>query len=213
MAISTELSTPTGVELTSDPYEQGILTEDELDLVEPDDLYYREITQIHTKMSALSARLPYKRLAIIKALMLGAARTDIIRDLRTSYATINAALNDPECRTYAALMMRSTRLRKGPSLEARAALLWRIAIREEHEHPRTSIAAIDTLNKQEGIYTPDKTDGDGPLNVTINNFNLPPPTLRQVASPHLLDDDTAPIELDRGDFSHVQVVDIPDTTE
>ena len=66
-------------------------------------------------------------------------------------------------------------------MNARAALLWRIALREEIDNPRTSISAIDTLNKQEGVYVANEAPPNQGVIVNINQFvvgsapTAPPP--------------------------------------
>lgn len=167
-----ELATTDMTQFTSDPFELEILTDDEIDIVEPDDPYFQELTRITNKMAAIRTRRPPKHMAIVTALLNNTPKLDIIKDLKTSYVTIAKVSKDPEIREYVALLMRSTRLRKGPSIEARAALLWRIALDNQHVNPRVSIAAVETLNKQDGTYKDDDA-GDGQTIVKIQQFVMP----------------------------------------
>jgi hypothetical protein len=180
-----DLTTPVKYEqLTADPFELEILTEDDhLDIVEPSDPYFREVTQLQAKLGNLRNRITSKRMTIVQALLRNESKASIVSTYRTSYATIAAALADPQCQEYAATYMRSYRLRQGPSMEARGGLLWRIALREEQDSPRTSIAAIDALNKQQGVYaTNDDAKGDSGVQVTVNNFIVDGQPMREVTT-------------------------------
>jgi hypothetical protein len=191
-------------DLTADPFELEILNDTHLDTVEPLDPYYREVTHLQSKLASIRARTTHKRMSIISALLRGERKTDIVKSLRTSFATISLAMKDPDCQNYVAAYMRSTRLRQGPTLEARGSMLWRIALREEVTSPRTSIAAIDALNKQEGVYAKNEdTLGDAGVKVTVNNFIVDGQSMREVttATPtaHIIEGDFSPVTVELED--------------
>jgi hypothetical protein len=188
-------------DLTADPFELEILNDTHLDTVEPLDPYYREVTHLQSKLASIRARTPHKRMAIVSALLRGEQKKEIIKSLRTSYTTINLAMKDVDCQNYVAAYMRSTRLRQGPTLEARGGMLWRIALREEITSPRTSIAAIDALNKQDGVYAKnDDSVGDSGVKVTVNNFIVDGQPMREVThqtpTAHIIEGEFSPVTVE-----------------
>jgi hypothetical protein len=169
------------ISLTTDPFELELLEEDMLDVVEPGDPYYREITQIGMKISALRARMPPKHVKIMNALMAAQPKIEIIKELKTSYVTIKKVMLSKNVQEMLACQYRSARLRKGPSMAARAALLWRIATDNEHINPRVSIAAVDTLNRQEGVYQKDEDKAKDTI-VNILQFSITEAKAHQITT-------------------------------
>jgi hypothetical protein len=157
-------------DLTDDPIALAILSDESLALLEPDDPYHQEAMRLTSQIAAFRRRIPAKRLNIVDEVLRGTPKTEIISAQRTSYATINNTLESRDVQDYVYAKLRLTHLRKGPAIEARAAMLWRIALREEIDRPAISIKAVDTLNKQEGLYRPEEQQADAGLVVNINQF-------------------------------------------
>lgn len=188
-------------ELTSDPFELELLTDEYVDIIEPSDPYYREVTRLQTQMQNLRERIPSKRFRIMQGLLKGKTKKELIQELQTSYPTIAITTRDPECQTYVACYMRTQRLQSGPTLEARSALLWRIALRVELDQPRVSIAAVDALNKQDGTYSRnDDISGDSGVQVTVNNFIMDGQPVREVTTrtqtAHVIEGDFTPVTVE-----------------
>jgi hypothetical protein len=67
-------------------------------------------------------------------------------------------------------------LREGPNLEQRKRTLWEITQDNQHDEPKTSISAIQEMNRMDGIG---KDTKDTKIEVTINNQLLPKGALDQ----------------------------------
>lgn len=202
-----ELAPVPSTELTTDPFELEILDDEQLALIEPDDPYHQEAIRLTSQLAAIKRRTSIKRLNIVDALLRGVPKTQIIEEQKTSWGTIAKTMEDPDIKDFVFAKLRLIHLRKGPAMNARAAMLWRIALREEHENPNVSIKAIDTLNKQEGVYITNDEKTEGGLVIKINNFVIgsdPTPPQLATAQPERLATDGA-IE---GEFTPVEV-DIP----
>jgi hypothetical protein len=166
--------------LTTDPVALELLTDDSLAIIDPGDPFFAETTRLSNKIAALTGRLPSKRLQILRKLLQGRSRQEIIEELSTSYPTIKAATDSQEGQEYLSASLRLQRLRRGPAIDARAAMLWRIACDNEENQPRVSISAIDTLNRQEGVYTNDPLDRNAGVVIKINEFVINNAEPRQV---------------------------------
>ena len=135
---------------TTDPFAQELLEPRNLAVAGDNDKHYIRLANLSKKVVAAKAQLPPKYAEIGELLLNGTTKADIISELGTSYPTINKVAADPDVNDYLALVCQMRQLRGGPSLEQRKAMLWRIATDNEEEHPRTSILALDALNKQDG---------------------------------------------------------------
>ena len=84
-------------------------------------------------------------------------------------------------------------------------MLWRIATDNEEEQPRTSILALDALNKQDGVYQKEERGADEGVTINIQNFvmNSPGDTEKEVGNMTDLP------EVIEGEFAHIKV-EIPD---
>lgn len=136
-----------------------------------DDPHARDIHRLTTKISNLRTRMTAKRAKIVKHLADGESLSSAARMAGSFPPTAKAAITSPEGKQLFQLYAQLAASSIAPSLAARAALLWRIAIREEHKNPRISIAAVDTLNKQTGVYIPQEFLPQTP-NIVIQNFRV-----------------------------------------
>lgn len=173
--------------LTDDPDERSALLMEHAEAIDPDDPYFQQQAHRLNELANLRRTLPAKRQAIASELMRvhPLSATDIAEKLKVSLPTIAAAKADPRVRRMLVLNETLNHHRRGPSLESRAALLWRIALRNEESKPRIAIAAVDTLNKQTGVYKPDDQAGNQPTQINVVNFNFAaePKPLGDIAIP------------------------------
>jgi hypothetical protein len=162
-------------EISVDPFASQILDESYLAVVGEGDPYYVALGRLSVQMAALRSRIPLKYYNIATDLLAGLSKVDVIKKRSTTYPTITKAMADGNVRDFIALQIKATRLRAGPGMDARSAMLWRIASDNEAEAPRTSIIAIDTLNKQDGVYGKDYGKEGGGVTVNIQNFTMEAP--------------------------------------
>lgn len=166
-------------ELTSDPYELAIINDDDLDEVEPTDPHYREVCRLTNEIAHISRKLPAKRKNVARKLLEGKTQVQIAQEIGCHPSTVSAALDDAGVKRQIVLLQRLNHIRRGPSQDARSAMLWRIAMREEERRPSISINAVNTLNKMDGTYIDETTSDSGVVvkiqNFVVNTANAPDP--------------------------------------
>ena len=160
--------------LTDNEWEQTLLHADYASEIEPDDPMYVEISALSTRIGHLLTKIPTKQRRVVTYLHAGTFTGKEIADrCGVSATTIAKARQNPLVRRVLALTERVNRLHRGPSEAQRRALLWRIAKREEIDRPAIAIKALDTLNRQEGLYRADSDRVEGVV-VNIKNFHVNP---------------------------------------
>jgi hypothetical protein len=158
-------------ELTDDDYELQALVEPHQDYVTPDDPYYQEIQSLATEIGYYAKRIGKAHRAPALYLQ-GKTRQDIAEQINCAYQTVCNTLNSKDGRRMLALLQRAAIMEQGPSIAARQSMLWRIAVRNERDKPSISISAVDTLNKQQGLYIKDDNSNQVPT-IVVQNFQLP----------------------------------------
>ena len=183
-------------QLTDDEYERALFLEDVIEEIEPDDPYFQEDMRISCELAAIRKRMGSKSQQVPYLYLQGYTRQQIAEQTDTSYATVCKHLNSKDSVRAMVLHQRQSSLQNGPSMEARTAMLWRIAYRNEDTKPTVSMQALDILNKQQGIYKPDQVTTT-PTQVviaqyTVNNYNDPQTDLPQQ---EFIEGDFHPIEV------------------
>lgn len=187
--------------LTNDPFANDVLTSENLAIVGDNDPHYAHVTRLSRQIATAKLGLPNKYAEIGEMLLDGAKRASICHELKTTYATIGKVAAHQDTNYYLALVAQLRQVRQGPSLEQRAAMLWRIATKFEEDEPRTAIIAVDTLNKQSGVYKKEEEKGGGGMTVNIQNFvmNSPGDAEKEVGDmtdqPVVVDGEFTPVEV------------------
>lgn len=160
-----------------DDFERADLFELEPVPTSQDDPRNAEINDLSAQIATLRAHMKPKWVQIVTLVFEGKSKVEIIERLKTSYPTILKALTDDKGRKLLSLYQALSTLRRGPSQEARDAMLWRIALREEKTNPKVSINAVDVLNRAEGVYAKHDRLNAHPAKIVVQNYNfgaLPP---------------------------------------
>lgn len=162
-------------ELTDDDFERELLLEPAHDYILDDDPHAREVARLCTEIANI--RLKMGRTGNVASLFLvGYSRQKIAEELGLAYQTVCNVLKSDRGKRMLHLIERLRYIEDGPKEAQRAAMLWRIARREEILNPRVAISAIDILNKQKGAYVQEDQKETG-LVVNINQFSVgSPPT-------------------------------------
>jgi hypothetical protein len=181
---------------TEDDFERQELTASYVEPTSAGDDHDEEIQSLTQQLGTAARSLPLKHRQIVEQFFQGKSKTEIIDQLNTSYPTINKALGSSKGIQLFALYTQLTQLRLGPSLEARRAMIWRIAKRAEVKAPSVSLKALDLLNRQAGDYTPDETQEAG-LTIKINNFtvNAAPNTPTTTPTDNILEGEFTPVKV------------------
>ena len=143
------------MEVTTDFDEDGFLepiTEEDLDnsIYNPANDAYLEMTaHLQGRMTNLARVLRPSQLAMIKLADQGHKTAYIAAQTRTCPATVLRTLKLPRSVDLLNLMRKYSQLIEGVTSAMKDAMLYRIAVANEINDPRISIAAIAELNKTE----------------------------------------------------------------
>lgn len=94
-----------------------------------------------------SAGLRPKHILMVKQSFSGARNVDIARSVGTTAVTVGRILNSEKGQKLLQLLNYHQIMLEGPNLAQRRSMLWRIASNEEAVDPKTSIKAVEALNK------------------------------------------------------------------
>lgn len=139
---------------------------------DPDDPYYDDIAQTSHQIAVLRTEIPAKQLKVLPYIVQGVGPTEACAATGVSQQTYYKCKHNPIAQRIRTLSQRLNNLRNGPDQANRAAMLWRIAKRNEHEKPTVSLKAIDLLNKQDGVYQPDVSPASQGITVEHAVFHV-----------------------------------------
>lgn len=111
------------------------------------DEYLRSVDHVQRRLVTASKTLRNKQVQILKAVFTGKKYTQVATQLGTTGATVANLVNSPEGQDFLQLMQYHQMLLEGANLAQRRNMLWRIATAEEKVDPKTSIKAVEALNK------------------------------------------------------------------
>lgn len=188
-------------EFTEDDFERQELRASYIEPTSLTDQYGVEVEQIATQLAFLSRGIPQKHRKAIEMYHRGKTKAEITRETGICYQTIQTALNSAKGLRLQSLMTQLSELKGGPSLEARRAMMWRIAMRAEQIAPNVALKALDTLEKQAGTYRPEVVQAeDTGLVVHTANFIVDNSTHNIT-----LADNPSNEPVYEGEFVHVEV--------
>ena len=156
-------------ELTGQPAE---LTADDFPMP---DRHRLAMNALEQKMARIAHQMRPQWVEICRQASLGADTATIAEKVGVTPNTVRTALQRDPCRLYMGALAARREYLDGPSVQARAAMLWRIAQNNEDDAPRISISAVDVLNKTTGVYADQQRDLNAnapPTIQVINNFLL-----------------------------------------
>ena len=159
----------------ADPYDD-LPPELLLDPEHPDnDRYFDSLA--HIKRAVMDAQLrlrPMQRHAIMLHRN-GMKNKEIANKLDINPNTVSKYLNLPQAQRLMRVMDHHQHQIDGPNFEHRKAILYRIALEQEKSQPKTTITAIQEINKMSGVYQQDQggMHAGGDINIQINGELLP----------------------------------------
>lgn len=142
------------------------------------DDYMKSLEHVQRQIMHASRTLRPKQVNIIKSVFAGDLFTVVAAKHSCHPATVGKLVKSPNGQRLLGLLHYHMKLLEGPNEALRRNMLWRIAVREELQDPKTSIKAIEAVNKmhfqRHQIENPNAGDTVKPQ-VTINiNQNVMP---------------------------------------
>ena len=149
-------------------------------LLDPDhpdnDRFFDSLAHINRAVRDAAAKLrPIQKHAALLYRQ-GLNYTEISKKLDVTPTSISKWMNDPTAKRFLSVMDHHQRMRDGPNFDHRKAILYRIALEQEKSQPKTTIAAIQEINKMSGVYADNASGGinaGGDINISINGDLLP----------------------------------------
>jgi hypothetical protein len=128
-----------------------------------------------------SSRLRSKHVQMVKLAFAGLRGVDIAHKVGTTQNTVSKILNSDNGKKLLQLLNYHQIMLEGPNMAQRRSMLWRIATTEELVDPKTSIKAVEALNKMTMQDWEQKNPeqagaakgGTAPVVININQDTLP----------------------------------------
>jgi hypothetical protein len=125
-----------------------------------------------------SASLRAKHILMIKQSFAGARTMDIAKSVGATPSNVSSILNSEKGQKLLKLLNYHQIMLEGPNMAQRRSMLWRIATNEEAVDPKTSIKAVEALNKMTTQdweqKNPEKAGtAKGGVSININQDLLP----------------------------------------
>jgi len=168
---------------------------DDMDLTVPDsdvpplpDRHADAIAALENKLSLIGNKMRGSWREFCRLHLQGLNHKAIAERTGATPHTVSRVLSREVCQRYIAALQARVAYLEGPSLQARLALLWRIAVTHEEGNPRVAIQAVDAYNKTQGVYAEQNKEvaKEAPRIQVIQNF--------------IIDPDAAPAHLQRATY-------------
>jgi hypothetical protein len=113
-------------------------------------LYIKNLHHIERALNDQKARCKPRHVELVRALVNGLSPLQAAA--KAGYKHPHPILKRPEVKRLLALSRHFQQALDGPNVATRIAMLYRIAVNNEHDEPKTSIQAIEVINKMTGLY-------------------------------------------------------------
>ena len=135
--------------------------------------YMRTIQDLEKASEAIEAKIPRAARIVADGVLNDQTSQHIADRAGISRQQVSRWRADDKVKRIVSLLRRARRMIEAPPIAHRVQLAWRIALRNELENPKVSLAAIDLINKTTAAYAPEEKNNTAPTivlgNFTINN--------------------------------------------
>lgn len=152
------------------PYE-ALPPEATLDKYHPNNHdFFRQCESIKRMMVAQAREMKATHVQVAKLLVKGAPHKDIAEQINVVPATVSQIKAREDVQKLIALVHHMNALYEGPTMEHRKRMLYEIALDMQRAEPKTSISAIQEMNRMDGVG---KDNKDTTITLNINNELFP----------------------------------------
>jgi len=113
---------------------------------------------------------------VAKQHMMGRRNFEIASALKLHASTVGSVIKRPEVQTLIGMLRMYNGHMNGPTLEHKKNILWQILIDNQTVDPKVSLAAMDQMNKMDGVY---KQEMSTEIRIIIDDGTFKPTTLDQ----------------------------------
>ncbi len=132
--------------------------------------YFQHIQNLERALVAASQKAGTRDTAIAKMHHRGMKNVDVAQEVDCHPNTVSKALRSAPVKEIKTLLFYLANLREGPNLDQRKRTLWEICVDNKELDPKTSIAALQEMNRMDGVG---KEKTDTKIEVTINQALMP----------------------------------------
>ena len=137
------------------------------------DAYIKDLKVVQQQIVDQSLAMDKKTVLAAKAYHTGKNYTDIAKAIGRSAQWSAKAIKTEPAQRLIALLAYYQEAVDGPNEAQRRAMAWRIAVANEHNQPKTSLAALETMNKMDALEREAKNNSSGNVTVIINQQQMP----------------------------------------
>lgn len=139
----------TPIDEHAEPEDSGLQNPDDfLDRHHPEnDAYMKSVEHVQRKIMHQTTLLRPKQVQLLKSVFSGNNYAVTAKLHNTTGQTVSRLVKSPNGQRLLNLLQYHLKLLEGPNEAQRRNMLWRIAVAEEKVNPKTSIAAVEQLNK------------------------------------------------------------------
>lgn len=129
----------------------------------------------HMKKAIVSQALTMKEWhhQAVRRRMAGVSNLDIAEEFGVTPAAVSNVLNGEKALRLRQLLIHHQTALEGPSTALRKRMVWEIAVDNQKVEPKTTLSAIQELNRMEGVYDDHKKQTASSNTIIINNNLFP----------------------------------------
>lgn len=132
--------------------------------------FFRHLRHAERHLTNAAKKCKENHVIVAKLRFQGRSNVDIAEQIKVKPATVAQIANRDDVKELIGLMQHLSMLRDGPNHEHKKRFLWEIAVDSKELDPKTSISAVQEMNRMDGVG---KEKHDTKIEVTINNELLP----------------------------------------
>lgn len=137
------------------------------------DAYIKDVKAVQQQIVDQSLVMDKKTVLAAKAYHMGKNYTEISKEINRSLSWVSRIVKSDPAQRLIALLAYYQEAVDGANEAQRRAMAWRIATANEHNQPKTSLAALETMNKMDAIAREAKNNSSGNVTVIINQQQMP----------------------------------------
>lgn len=131
--------------------------------------FHQKSRRFQKLIVAQQAKCRPHHVQVAKQHHMGKRNVEIAQNLNIKQHTVWSILKRPEIQHLIDLLRLYGGHMSGPTIDHKRSILWRIAVDNEHQDPKTTMQAIDQMNKMDGVYT-QKIDHEVKITIDDGTF-------------------------------------------
>ncbi len=144
--------------------------------------YFRKLAHVHRQINAQAAKMRPRQVELVRQMHQGYTLTKAAQIAKYTVPGASNFMRSAPGKRLLGLYRLATSLNEGPTSQHRMHMLFQIARDNQLKDPRTSLSAIEIMNKMSHTYQPDHSTAQV-INIQINQEQLPRTPLDSADAP------------------------------